>query len=248
MMVEKEIKPRSLWGPERDIRDICAIVVHSTRSDISNHIGADHNSEEARRFFARGKSGPHFLIDTDGRILQLLPLDRVAWHLMINGESWKTYQNEKWRSTIWHSQEWRKADPDLYDWWDARWSAASPIDLWHPPLVYNNDSQYRSIGVSLVPQEDRSFSYNQTRSLMELAVHGLLTRLNFPNHAPSLMSRIMGHEDVHPLIRTSVVSKAGTDPGPDFDWSLFRGQVEESLQKLDLSPPTDIEWGDSVLE
>ena len=243
LSLNKETKIRNLWGPERELRDVTLIIIHGTSKDLVNkksRIDKEKTCFHIKEFYKRGKIGPHFLIDWEGDVYQLLPLSRVAWHLRIREDSWQLYRSSEWRENIWLSSRMEEARIGTYDWWDKRWGASSPLDLWHPALRRPGDAQYRSIGIELIPKNG-NYQEEQYIALANLILFGLMPWLSIPLITKELRKHLMGGEDVHPITKTTF-QKGGWDPGPNFDWDGVMGLLEEGttqnpfLMKPDWQP------------
>lgn len=152
---------------------------------------------------------PHYLIGSEGTILQIADERERARHCAVTPEDRLKYLTGTWRQEV--------AKQGLAA-WDARWPGVkSPSHLY--PDKRPNDSY---LGVELIPQlkpgpDGTLFTAAQYEAVMALVAdvgsrYGIAVR----------GKRLVGHEDLSPLTRWD--ASGGWDPGslrrfPLFDWA-----------------------------
>lgn len=150
-----------------------------------------------------------YYIGRTARVWQLVDDALVCHHSLGMGVR---YHNPKWRHLAWpmglSEPVLHKREPHtVYDWWDARWGAsASPAD------ICDADINATSLSVDLVPMSDGTYSRAQTAALSKL-----LDSLCSEHGIPRDRRHVLGHADVDPQRRGTVVGRNNRIVGVDWD-------------------------------
>ncbi|MDI9336302.1 MAG: N-acetylmuramoyl-L-alanine amidase [Gammaproteobacteria bacterium] len=188
---------------------------------------------------------PHYLIDKQGDLYQLVADDRRAWHAGIPVWLRKLYTKPNWRCYMqyfpWYKAYPSKVDyvgetlevlstkegavaihnPDdtpfsVYGYFDQRWGAkAEPLNFLQDPDPNNYSIGIETLGVGGGAQEYSPAMYVTLREL--------LCNLKRAYGIPLKKGWVVGHEDVNP------VGRWGWDPGVGFDWQGVWLDDEEAM-------------------
>lgn len=202
-----EVYDRQRKGAARKGK-VLGVCVHTTGTGVveaAKSKSLDPTYEAVRRYLRPGEPFAHAVIGTDGRVVQVAPFERIAWHAGITDAQAKLYASGAWR---------KRVAPEALALWDARWPGKKgPLDIVAGPW------NHTLIGVELVPTgsakyvgADKVYTGAQYESLV-LLIDGL--REMFGDLV------LVGHEDIEPLERCN--AGGGWDPGamrlePWFDW------------------------------
>lgn len=148
------------------------------------------------------KSGPHYVIGQNGRIVQVTRENRVAEHVGSAGAM--VYRLP---TRVWCGKD--------QAWWPARWpSLRSPRELAGGTL-WEHGVNAVSIGIEVVPDEHRPTGAWSARAWNALA--HLVTDVAHRYDIPIERDRIITHADAHPRARSHRGQPA--DPWPQ-QWSF----------------------------
>lgn len=187
---------------------------------------------EAAKWYSSNDSGPHFLIGTEGEIVQFRPCKTRAWHAGVS----EANERRHYLSGDWVDYTKVHVPPlgsgtrwaDVVAWWRLRWPTRKSPSHLYPSRSPNDDY----VGVELVPcgtytnggwkaywgepaMPGLRHTMSQYVSCAALA-NAVAEFCEFPagwHNTP----RLVGHEDVNPLTRP------GWDPGDmrrQYSWSL----------------------------
>ena len=179
---------------KRELSQIAGIVYHSTgpgpnRRHEVNPVRHPSPFEAAKYIYEKlTKAGPHYLIDQEGRVEQMCPLEYAAWHTG-SRKSWN--YRSKWS---------RWAKNPKYDWWFQRFpTLISPNELMSGNLWRGKSANNNTIGIEIIPPEkvNAPFSNQCLDTLIEFSKK-LSCRFGFPYDKYHVIS----HCEAHPLART----------------------------------------------
>lgn len=156
---------------------------------------------------------PQYLVGQSGNVFELAPPRFYTQHVAALPD---LYRDANWRAYAGKKPTRHGRNPDeVYDWWNQRWgSNASPLDLVSSPSINS-----RTIAVDVIP-DPRTGEFSQA----QMAAAAKLGReLSRRYGIPLDRRHNLGHEDVHPFDRGTVVRGGrvvGTawDPGKRFGW------------------------------
>ena len=139
----------------------------------------------------------HRLITPLGEVLELAPLDKVAWH---TGRLAWHYGTDSWRELAKPlGEDWQHHGRDpavVFDWWDARWGTkASPLAL----TCGERSVNAISIGLDVLPLPDGTFTDVQVQATARLCAQ-LCAELGIEADAHT----VLAHEDLDPGRRGTV--------------------------------------------
>ncbi len=190
------------------------LCVHTTGSGVplqAQKLGIDP-LQVAHDFYCNPKNNfPHYVIGNDGTIIQIAEDTESAWHCGVSVAERAAYLDGSWK---------KKVSPLTVKYWEDKWNESSPSHLYPGKSV--NDVY---LGVELIPlikclPNKSLFTPEQYKALYSL-IKDIEKRYFFSQIL--LGGRLVGHEDVNPLTRSSV--SGGWDPGarrkdPSFFWNM----------------------------
>lgn len=161
----------------------------------------------------------HFLVGQQSRqIVQLCPIDCVAWHVGSLGYK---------RNPLRYKRRWWKTGRAR--WWPNRFPHLdSPLDLcgglvWLPPGPSDRPScNYNTIGIEVAPPERGARETWSDECWANLVA--LIRLLSITYNIPVLRETVLSHSEVHPLPRSTMAGRPW-DPGPK-QWNRERWLLE----------------------
>jgi len=209
--------------------EVYGLAVHQTGSSIVEQAHAEGVDPLVHAVAYYGKPdsfSPHYLINFDGKIVQITNEREKAKHVGFPPADRDAYLSGTWVT---------KVSSRTRELWQAAWPAfKSPAHLFPGPLTNNV-----FIGVEMLPITENKeavpaswllegrFSKEQHNAVLELAVD-IAMRWEFPA-GWWRSSRLCSHEDLNPIERS--VSSGGWDPGnlrehKWFDLQSVRDEIE----------------------
>ena len=206
------------------------LCVHTTGRGVPNQANRTKRDalEIAIGIYTRGPNAAHYVIGYTGTIAQIVPDDRIAWHVGGGAKKRALYLTGNWRDP-------RECAPAAVRAWDRQWPGRKS-----PQHLFPGESANAAyVGVELIPTAKGQgvpaaggglFTVGQYAALIALGAD-LAERHGWPADWSST-SRLVGHEDVGLLDRH--VEEGGWDPGFLRDEPLF----DFPRVRLALSPKT----------
>jgi hypothetical protein len=150
------------------------------------------------------KASPHYIVGQRGEVLQLVPLDYVAWH--VGGKGSEAYKRTDWNAPA----AWRKGSKDV-GWWRERWpKLKSPYGLAGGALWGGGSCNAGSYGIDVIPPIDDV--RGPWTPACVAALCELVSSLCEQSGIPFTREHIITHSDAHPLPRSA--KGQPWDPGP----------------------------------
>jgi hypothetical protein len=178
----------------------------------------------AINYYSRPDSySAHYVIDYDGTIVQIADEHEHAQHIGFLEEQRQAFLSGVWEGML---------PPELVKRWKSKWAAKSPAHLFPGPSP--NDAY---VGIEMLPVDGTTYApmasglkytTEQHESVAELAAD-VAARWGLPG-GWQLTGRLVGHEDVNPLERSTKTPPAGWDPGglrdsPWIDWGFIKSRI-----------------------
>ena len=206
------------------------IIIHTTGAGVNRRYIREHSKypdnrplDTAVRIYGHiMKASGHYVVDQNGRCVQMVPEGLASWHVGSKGA--RKYK-----------RQWMKPK---YDWWRGRWPGyESPLeiangDLWRPYakdadvhwrakwLSRHGSCNANTIGIEVIPPI--AHPQGQWTDLCWSTVVRLTEDIRNRNSIPLERARILSHSDVHPISRT-------TNSGRPWDPSLNQFSYETFL-------------------
>jgi len=224
-------KLRDVKGSRTLLDGVC---LHTTGRSV--FLKAGSNSEKglaaAVKYYTKGGAGfPNYIIGHKGEIIQTASEAEPNWHA-----AWKKAQVKEYKA-------WEKttaALPKKYLWWGSRWQDEPPRNYASPLSLLQEATDGRSYD----PNDDTRDSPNDDFCGIEGLWHpegwtpemyiscaqlclDIAERHEFPIEFPLPSIRLLGHEDLCPITRTTE-SGVPWDPGVQLNWH----KLEEEIKNL----------------
>jgi len=200
-----------------------AIVVHTTGRGLTRQVEArlatdarerPHRSAMAARAWY-GRSGHpyfgHYLIGWEGSAVELAPPDVRVMHAGSLSARYRLSRGTDWMRYGAPKGEWVEHGRDpfvVYDWWINRWpSMANPLEF-----VTGRHPNASSLAIDLLPTSTGAYTPQQLSALVALVAQ-LAARFEIPVQR----SRILGHSDIDPARRGTVMNSSGRIIGRGWD-------------------------------
>lgn len=214
--------------------EIFGVVVHQTGEDIVEQAlkhGANPLEYVAEFYLDPENYFPHYVIGHDGQIIQIAPESEKALHVGFDPEDRKAFLFGTWE---------QKLTPQVVAAWKQKWpNFASPANLFPGPSVNNV-----FIGIEMLPIVDSCgfeaaswLKNGKFTTAQHNAIVALLQDIGHRNLLPvgwHLANRLVGHEDVNPLRRTTknlFWDPGALNPDPWFDFQWVRIKIQQAICK-----------------
>jgi len=197
---------------------VYGLVVHTTGASIVDEavrLGADPLEYAVAYYLKPDSYFAHYVVGWDGHIIQVADEAQRAPH--VGFAERPKYLDGSWSSLL---------PPTLVALWRGRWPGyKSPAHLFPGPSPNNV-----YVGVEMLPLQHPLATGSLYTVAQEQAVAALATAIGKRWKLPTGWHRgprLLGHEDLNPLTRSTKKPPAGWDPGglrefPWFRWSVVR--------------------------
>lgn len=210
---------------------VFGVVLHQTGSGTVENAqkhGWDPLQAAVAEYLNPANYYAHYVVGYDGTIAQIADEHERAPHVGVSTEERQNFLSGSWKTMV---------ASGFVALWQKRWPTfKSPSHLYPGPSVNNV-----YVGIEMIPIVNKSATPRMPGLIYTQAQHQAVARLcvdiakrwGFPALWEK-SNRLVCHEDVNPLTRTTKVPPAGWDPGviretPWFDWAYLLQQIGGTL-------------------